>query len=258
MKLGLVPAGTGLIWVRMGVLTVARHPATWMMLFLLFMAWMSLLTLLPWLGVPLAMAMLPGATLGLMVAARTLHEGAMPTLTTLFCGFVPASPATPGIWGIGLAYAAGALLAIGASSFVDGGQFAEVYLGNASPNADTPLFPAMWVFIALHIPLSWMTWHAPALVYWHRLPVAKSLFFSLVACARNVSAFLVFGLAWMGIMVLTITVLQLLGSMLGLAEPVRMLAFPALLLVASMFFCSLYFSYRDCFPQQTTGEWVVN
>jgi hypothetical protein len=92
-----------------------------------------------------------------------------------------------------------------------------------------------------------MFWHAPALVYWQDLPALKSMFFSIVACFRNFWALTVFAIVWMGVMVamvLTITAVSTLLDNPGLAA---VLLFPALMLVASMFFTSLYFTFRDSF-----------
>lgn len=50
----------------------------------------------------------------------------------------------------------------------------------------------MWVFLGLHLPLSLVFWHAPALVYWHDMPPIKGMFFSIIACLRNFWAFTVF------------------------------------------------------------------
>ena len=49
-------------------------------------------------------------------------------------------------------------------------------------------------------------WHAPALVWWQGQGVAQSLFSSTVACWRNRTAFLVYGLMW----TLTIVVFSVL------------------------------------------------
>jgi hypothetical protein len=92
-----------------------------------------------------------------------------------------------------------------------------------------------------------MFWHAPALVFWHGLAPVKSLFFSLVACYRNFWAFTVFGLAWMAIMVLLVLTISAIASLLGNPELAGTLLFPGLMLVASMFFTSLYFTFQDSF-----------
>ena len=63
------------------------------------------------------------------------------------------------------------------------------------PNQDV----AMWVSMALYLPLSMLFWHAPALVYWQQIEPLKSLFFSFMACWQNKGAMLVYLLAWMGV-----------------------------------------------------------
>ena len=106
---------------------------------------------------------------------------------------------------------------------------------------------AMWAFLAIHLPVSLLFWHAPALVHWHGMAPLKSVFFSFVACVRNIRALLVFGMTWVLVMMLTVMAVTLLAMLLGLGENSGSLFFPALLLIAAMFFCSLYFSYRDTF-----------
>jgi hypothetical protein len=92
-----------------------------------------------------------------------------------------------------------------------------------------------------------MFWHAPALVFWHDLPPVKSLFFSIVACFRNFWAFTLFGIMWMGVMVLSVLAVTSIASLMGSPDLAGTLLFPMLMLVASMFFTSLYFTFCDCF-----------
>ena len=106
---------------------------------------------------------------------------------------------------------------------------------------------AMWVFIGLHLPLSLMFWHAPALVHWHGLSPIKSLFFSIVACGRNFWAYAVFGLMWLAVLILVVVSVTTIASLMGNPALAGDLLFPALLLMASMFFTSLYFTFRDSF-----------
>jgi hypothetical protein len=102
-----------------------------------------------------------------------------------------------------------------------------------------------------------MFWHAPALVHWHGVSPGKSLFFSLVACKRNFGAFTVFGLVWLGVFMAVGVVVAFLALAMGNPELVAALMFPASMLIAAMFFTSLFFSYRDCFDDtmaDTAGE----
>jgi hypothetical protein len=113
---------------------------------------------------------------------------------------------------------------------------------------------AMWTFIGLHLPLSLLFWHAPALVYWHELSPVKAMFFSIVACLRNFWALTVFALVWMAIMVMMVLVLTFLSSLLDSPSLASTLLFPGLMLVASMFFTSLYFTFRDSFESDTPTQ----
>ena len=54
-------------------------------------------------------------------------------------------------------------------------------------------------------------------------------------------------MTWVLVMMLTVMAVTLLAMLLGLGENSGSLFFPALLLIAAMFFCSLYFSFRDTF-----------
>jgi hypothetical protein len=95
---------------------------------------------------------------------------------------------------------------MGVSALFDGGKFARLYLVGGQITRELALDEsfqsAMWVAMALYLPLSLLFWHAPALVHWHGVPPLKSLFFSFVACMRNFKAFTLFGLAWVGVFLL--------------------------------------------------------
>ena len=79
MKLNIVPARTGLLWVKLGIKTFLGQPLAMSGLFFMFMAVLSLATLVPFVGAALALALLPAADRrsqkpGLMMASiyRTL------------------------------------------------------------------------------------------------------------------------------------------------------------------------------------------
>jgi hypothetical protein len=251
MKLNLVPARTGALWVKRGIQTFAKQPLALSGLFFIFMALMSVASLLPMVGLPLAMTLLPAATLGLMAATREAANGKFPMPLILFTALRSEPAKMRAILTLGALYASGFMLAMGGSYLVDGGGFARLYLGGSAPTPEllqSPEFQyAMWVFIGLHLPLSLMFWHAPALVFWHDLPPVKSLFFSLVACFRNFWAFTLFGILWMGVMVLSVLAVTTISTLVGSPDLAGTLLFPMLMLVASMFFTSLYFTFCDCF-----------
>lgn len=251
MKLHLVPARTGASWVKLGIRTFFKQPLALAGLFFMFMALMAVVSQVPVIGFVLAMTLLPAATLGLMAATREATLGRFPMPMILLAAFRAGRQQARAMLVLGSLYTLGFLLAMGASWLVDDGDFARVYLGGSSPTREmlmaSDFQAAMWVFIGLHLPLSLVFWHAPALVHWHGLPPIKSLFFSGVACLRNFWAFVVFGLMWLGVLLLVLVVVTTVAALLGFSGLAGDLLFPALLLLASMFFSSLFFTFRDSF-----------
>ena len=251
MKLHVVPARTGALWVRQGIRTFWRQPIALSGLFFMFMALMSVSSLVPVVGSFAALMLLPAASLGLMAATREVDLGKFPMPLILISGFRAGQERKRDMLLLGLLYALGFVGVMGLSMLVDGGEFAKLYLVGGELDKDTLLTPefqnAMWLSMLLYLPLSAVFWHAPALVHWHGVPALKSLFFSTVACLSNWRAFLVFGLLWSFIFLLTALVITLISSLMGDSEFASLSLLPAMLMLAAMFFCSTYYSFRDSF-----------
>jgi hypothetical protein len=250
MKLHIVPARTGLLWVRLGIRAFWRQPLALSALFFMAMAAMSLATAIPLVGPAVALALLPAATLAMMVATAETTQGRFPTPALLLVAFRTERQRLRAMLVLGAIYAVGFLGIMGLSALVDGGQFAQVYLGGEALSrevAEDPAFQgAMWLAMLLYLPLSLLFWHAPGLVHWHGVPPVKSLFFSIVACMRNFWAFTVFGLAWMGVFLgAGIAVALAMGLLPGMAAGGIMVG--VAMLLAAMFFSSIVFTFRDCF-----------
>ena len=251
MKLNVVDTRTGTKWVRQGIRVFWKQPIALSGLFFLFMAIMSLSALIPLVGSFIALTLLPAATLGLMAASREVELGKFPMPTVLAIAFRASKKRKHDMVVLGLLYALGFVGVMGLSALVDGGGFAKLYLMGGKLDVETIMDPsfqnAMWLSLLLYLPLSMVFWHAPALVHWHGIPAIKSLFFSTVACLRNWRAFLVFGLMWTVIFMSTALLLSLVSGLTGEGELASMTLLPAMLMLAAMFFCSTYFSFRDCF-----------
>lgn len=251
MKLNIVPARTGLLWVTLGMRAFWRQPLALSGLFFLFITVMSLASFVPMLGNALALGLLPAATLGLMAATREAEQGKFPMPAILVSAFRAGRQQARAMAVLGALYAASFLIVLGLSALIDGGDFARLYLGGGTLSREmvesTDFQNAMWLAMGLYLPLSLLFWHAPALVHWHGVPPLKSLFFSLIACLRNFGAMTVFALAWMGIFMGVGMFLMVLSVMLGLPGLMGTLMFPLALLLAAMFFSSIWFSFRDSF-----------
>ena len=251
MKLNIVPARTGTLWVRLGIRTFFKQPLALAGLFFMFMAAMSVLSIVPLVGNALALALLPAATLGLMAATQEAEKGKFPMPSILISAFKAGQQQKRAMMILGGLYALGFLLVMGISALFDGGGFARLYLVGGKLSTEmvqaSDFQTAMWVAMALYLPLSLMFWHAPALVHWHGVPPVKALFFSMVACMKNFWALTLFGMTWLGVFLGVGVVVTFITSLAGSAELVGAVMFPVAMLMAAMFFTSLYFTFRDSF-----------
>jgi hypothetical protein len=61
----------------------------------------------------------------------------------------------------------------------------------------------------------------------------------------------VFGLAWMAILILVILCVSIVAGLFGGPQTAALVLLPATMLIAAMFFTSTYFTFKDCFePSQ--------
>jgi hypothetical protein len=251
MKLHIVPARQGILWVKLGMRTFFRQPLALTGLFFIFMAAMSVISMVPLVGNVLALALLPGATLGLMVATQEALKGQFPMPSVLLAGFRAGRAQMRAMLVLGALYALGFVGVLGLSALADGGKFAQMYLFGGAVSSEVfqdPAFEtATMVALLFYMPLSLLFWFAPALVYWNNVSPMKSLFFSMVACIRNIGAFTVYSLVWMlAFMVIGLGVV-LVASLSGSEEAVALVLYPTAMVMAAMFFSSIYFTYADSF-----------
>ncbi|MBA2961614.1 MULTISPECIES: BPSS1780 family membrane protein [Ramlibacter] len=240
MKLNVVPARTGISWVKLGIRTFLRQPLALAGLFFMYMAVVLVISFVPVIGPLVGGMLVPAATLGLMAATAEASAGKFPMPTVLVSAFRAGRQRARSMLVLGLVYASGSLLATWLGS-----QFADP--APLSAATDPRVDVSTLVTLVLHTPLFLMFWHAPALVHWHGVTPAKSLFFSTVACWRNMGALTVYSLVWMGVFLLAGIVITLIGGLAGGASAARAVMMPAALLMAAMFSTSIWFTFRDSF-----------
>jgi hypothetical protein len=251
MKLNLVVARTGILWVKLGIQTFFKQPIALTGLFFMYMAVISIASLIPLLGSALALGLLPAATLGLMAASREATKGNFPMPSVLVSAFRAGQQRLRAMLLLGLLYALGFLCIMGISAIFDGGQFARLYLVGGKITREMvnsgDFQSAMWVSVLLYLPLSLLFWHAPALVHWHGEPPMKSLFFSLIACWRNKWALTLYGVTWLALFMVIGFVISLTAGLMSSPEAGALIMMPTALVLAAMFFTSIYFTFRDSF-----------
>ena len=258
MKLNIVPARDGATWAMRGITTFFKQPLALSGLFFMFMALLSIATLVPFIGAALALALLPAATLGLMAATQEASRGKFPMPTILISAFRAGRQQLRAMAVLGALYAVGFGVLMGISALIDGGQFAGLYLFGGHLSEELVMQgdfqAAMWVTLLLYAPLSLLFWHAPALVHWYDMPPAKALFISMVACISNFKAYFAYGLAWMAVLFGASMVLGVVMGLLGLQAYGRPIITAFALSMAAMTFASVYFTFRDSFVHTDNNE----
>jgi hypothetical protein len=260
MKLQTLPARQGVVWIKLGIGTFFKQPLALGGLFFMFIGLVSVMALVPILGTGMALIVIPAATLGLMVATLEALRGKFPMPAVLFTGFRSGQERMRAMLALGCFYTGAVLLLMVITTVVDGGQFAKLYLLGGSVKKEmldnTSFGTAALLGMFLYIPISLAFWHSPALVHWYQVPPTKALFFSWMACTRNFGAYFLFGMGWFGVMSLAMLTLSL--ASLAVGSLVAILSLPVMLMLAAMFFSSLYFSFRDSFVHTEDSAQDVN
>jgi hypothetical protein len=245
VKLNIVPARTGILWVKLGVQTFLKQPLALAGLFFMYMAAVLVLSQVPLIGPLLGGMLVPAATLGLMAATAEATKGRFPMPSVLISAFRAGKQRARAMLVLGVLYTGGSLLATLIGSLLIGAAPAVAPAAGADA---TPQIDSRTLFVLLlHTPLLVLFWHAPALVHWHGVPPVKSLFFSGVACMRNFGAMLIYAVTWLGVFLGVGFILSSVGLLLGGLTVARSVMMPTVLLMVAMFSTSMYFTFRDSF-----------
>ena len=257
MKLQTVPARNGAQWVRQGFAAFFKRPMAFAALFAAFMLGVFVFALLPFIGTLLVLAWLPLVSLGFMLATRIALDGGLPTPRVFIDPLRTDRPRRIAMLQLGLIYAAATFVVMWASDVIDGGAFAALMdalpAGQTAPDVVAAKLGApglalgMLARFGLAGLLSVPFWHAPALVHWDGHGCAKALFSSTLACWRNRGAFTVYSLAWFALIVLVGMAGSLVFALLGQPALFAVAAVPMSLLLTTVFYVSLYFTFADCF-----------
>nr|WP_297354748.1 BPSS1780 family membrane protein [uncultured Caldimonas sp.] len=259
MKLRLVPARQGALWVRQAFRVFFRQPLAFSALFFLFVFGAFLLLVLPLVGPLVMLTLLPIVTLGFMIATQHSMSGRFPLPGVFLHPFRGDRSRVRALLQLGIGYAVASLLLMWLADLLDGGKFAQlqeaVVRGGESNEAvdSSGAQTGLLLRLVLALPLSIAFWHAPALVHWFGVSTGKSVFFSLVACWRNRGAFVVYGLTWAGVIALFGIMSTLVFSLLSAPQLASLAAFPAALMFSTVFYVSLYFTFVDCFEVDPEG-----
>lgn len=257
LKLQNAAPARGARWVRQGFGVFFKRPVACSALFAGFIFALLMLLLVPWIGSLLVMMALPLGTIGFMIATQIVLQGKLPLATVFAAPLLRDKVRRNEQIKLGLAYALASFIVMLLADMIDGGRFdaLEELLSNGQSSqeqiqaqlSDPMLEFGMLVRLGLTGLLAIPFWHAPALIHWGGHMVGKALFSSTVAVWRNRGAFAVYGVTWVGVVLLFGIVATLVFTLLGHPELVAVAALPAGLIFSTAFYTSLYFSFADCF-----------
>jgi hypothetical protein len=185
-----------------------------------------------------------------MAASREAAQGRFPMPSTLVSAFRAGQARTRSMLILGAMYAAGLLLVLGVSAlFATDAPPTALPGGEVSAERVRSMFSSqgLWAAMVVYLPLLMAFWHAPALVHWHGVSPLKSLFFSFLACWSNKGAMLLYSVGWVIVFMLMGLLMSLLGALMGGTEALSLVLYPLVLLMASMFHTSIYFTFVDSF-----------
>jgi hypothetical protein len=247
MQVRTLPPAGGWAWLREGLALYRRQLFAFTALVILYSMALMLVASVPLVGLPLAAMLVPFGTLGITAAGRDATRNVMPMPALLVDGF--RGPQRNALLQLGLVHAGLILLLVLVTSLFARDELANWKVVDGQVDAASIVGNVPWDAILastlLYTPILMLTWFAPQLVAWHRVPVGKALFFSLIACWRNRWPFLVLALALGALMVAVSTLLSLLLGAFGAPAALgSMLLAPVALVLTSVAYSTQYPIYR--------------
>jgi len=208
----------------------------------------------PWIGqLPLAL-LLPALSVGMLNACEDLRQGRPLSPVRVFSGLQRNAPR---LFVLGAIYYVGTLVALAITSAMDDGMLLETMRDSSKLAAEdidsAGLLRSMLTLVVLSLPAMAANWFAPALTGWRGIPPVKAAFFSLVACWRNLFAFIGYALT---VLALFWLLPSLFGGIIARGSPQLgasvILLLPMLMLPA--LYASFYATTRDVLPELFDGE----
>lgn len=252
MKLRSARALDGLLWVRAGIRMVLRYPLQHLAMVSVMMLLLILLMSLPVVGVPLGFAAMPALTAGWVFSTHAAGLGLVPGPARLFVAFT--SPRRSVFVWLGLLHAAAAMTVLAIANLLDPGlaeQWPLIFSEQSTPAVAGPALEAVQSGVLLRaamlLPVVLLFWHAPVILMRTSDSLPKALFASALGSLRNLSSFVVYGLAWLFADIASSSVLGLVLTALGIGpQYAMMLVLPMALLLSAAFYASLHASVEGC------------
>jgi len=232
--------GQGVNWVARGWGVFTQSPLIWIVNSVIVIGIYFVLSLVPFIGSILSMALYALLGAGLMIGAHAQHNGRALEVADTFAGF--QSEHKMNLLVLGLLYMVSwvVLIILAGISFAivlgASGGAGSLFSGDSSAivgliaGAGIGVILIGLVVMAASIPIAMAFWFAPILVALHGLSPLSAMKSSFFACLKNFLPFFLYGIIFI--------VLVIVGSI-----PILL----GLLVVFPLLFTSTYAAYRDIF-----------
>ncbi|MGL4574842.1 MAG: BPSS1780 family membrane protein [Burkholderiaceae bacterium] len=249
-----VPASEGIQWLRRAWAITRANPLAVHAGMFSYLLLVVITGIVPVLGQFLPLVAVPVLYVGLMSIYRAVARKEPLSIKLIFSGLSP-KPVAISLLIMGVIYAAAILGIFAATSLVDDGLLMRVVMGEKAldpKTVDQSLLTTSAAFaLMLYVPVSWLFWMAPQFVAWHGMGVGKALFYSLVGCWRNISAFILFFATAGGLLLAAALTVSLIGMLLGGAAVAQTLMLPLTLLFGVVVYVAFYASYESMVRENT-------
>ncbi|MDQ7988494.1 MAG: BPSS1780 family membrane protein [Candidatus Dactylopiibacterium sp.] len=243
------PASQGWVWLKQGFALWRRAPIVLTGACLTMFMLLLVSAILPVLGQVLPALLLPPLGVGMFLLCGEIRRQGTPSPGFLFQGFRLNLPRQ---FAIGAMRLVGQLLCMLAAAKLSGLD-PSTPLGKLSSDGTVlqivPQFRSFvtW-FAALGLPLELCFWFSPQLVALGGVSPFKSVFFSVIACWRNLPAIVVCLVAWAVLFgLLPAFVMNLIGAALPALS--ALLIAPLMLVMMPVFYASFHASATDIFGE---------
>ena len=224
-----VPAGNAWAWIVSGFNLFKANPVMWIVIFLIYLAIIVPISLVPVIGSVVSTLIAPVFAAGMMWGCRALVLKQDLEINHLFEGFKKNTAQLIAVGGIYMLCLL--VIAVMIVLSLDKGTLAMLMKGQelSSEQASAMMLPILFAMLFI-MPVLMAYWYAPVLIGLHDLKVLDAMKMSFIACLKNMVPFLIYGLIFTLILVVAIIPV---GLGLIVAVPVMM--------------TSLYTSYVDVF-----------
>jgi len=257
LLLKTVDATRGPRWIGDALRLFLRKPMGFAWLFMSFLLATLLLSLVPVVGGMLQMMTLPLLSLGFMVASQSalldgpikptqfiepLQGDANKRRSLLILCLIYGVLAIAILWLCNVV-SDSAMVRLQTLMAKGDSKPADINALLSEPGVATAALLGLGLGSLLSVPF----WHAPALVHWGAQGVSQALFSSTLAVWRCRGALFTYVMAWTGLLLGLGLGVTLVLSLLGLGHLVGVVSLPLGLLLSTVFYVSLLFTFNDSF-----------